>query len=39
MCRLAHEVDVLHFHLDYLHFALFSQLDTPFVTTLHGKST
>jgi glycosyltransferase involved in cell wall biosynthesis len=35
--RVAHEFDVLHFHLDYLPFALFSQLDTPFVTTLHGR--
>src|ERR1700682_4344700 len=34
--RVAHEFDVLHFHLDYLPFLLFSQLDTPFVTTLHG---
>src|SRR5260370_23605411 len=37
MRRVAHEFDVLHFHLDYLPFALFSQLDTPFVTTLHGR--
>jgi len=35
--RMAHEFDVLHFHLDYLPFPLFSQLDTPFVTTLHGR--
>ncbi|MCC8402036.1 glycosyltransferase family 4 protein [Paraburkholderia sp. MMS20-SJTN17] len=35
--RVAHEFDVLHFHLDYLPFSLFSQLDTPFVTTLHGR--
>ncbi|HEY3598143.1 MAG TPA: glycosyltransferase family 4 protein [Paraburkholderia sp.] len=35
--RVAHEFDVLHFHLDYLPFPLFSQLDTPFVTTLHGR--
>jgi glycosyltransferase involved in cell wall biosynthesis len=34
---VAHEFDVLHFHLDYLPFSLFSQLDTPFVTTLHGR--
>ena len=33
----AHEFDVLHFHLDYMPFSLFSQLDTPFVTTLHGR--
>jgi glycosyltransferase involved in cell wall biosynthesis len=35
--RVAHEFDVLHFHLDYLPFALFSTLGTPFVTTLHGR--
>jgi glycosyltransferase involved in cell wall biosynthesis len=35
--RMADEFDVLHFHLDYLPFALFSQLDVPFVTTLHGR--
>ena len=35
--RVAHEFDILHFHLDYLPFPLFSQLDTPFVTTLHGR--
>ncbi|MFM0620144.1 glycosyltransferase family 4 protein [Paraburkholderia nemoris] len=35
--RVAHEFDVLHFHLDYLPFPLFSHLDTPFVTTLHGR--
>ncbi|GAB2869888.1 glycosyltransferase family 4 protein [Paraburkholderia jirisanensis] len=34
---IAHEFDVLHFHLDYLPFPLFSQMDTPFVTTLHGR--
>jgi len=35
--RRAHEFDVLHFHLDYAPFPLFSQMDTPFVTTLHGR--
>ncbi|KIG02941.1 glycosyltransferase family 4 protein [Caballeronia concitans] len=35
--RRAHEFDVLHFHLDYMPFALFSRFDTPFVTTLHGR--
>lgn len=35
--RRAHEFDVLHFHLDYQPFSLFSQMDTPFVTTLHGR--
>lgn len=35
--QVAHEFDVLHSHLDYLPFSLFSQLDVPFVTTLHGR--
>ncbi|CAH2939180.1 MAG: Glycosyltransferase [uncultured Paraburkholderia sp.] len=34
---VAHEFDVLHFHLDYMPFPLFSTMDTPFVTTLHGR--
>jgi glycosyltransferase involved in cell wall biosynthesis len=37
--RVAHEFDVLHFHLDYMPFPLFSTLkDTPFVTTLAWPS-
>jgi glycosyltransferase involved in cell wall biosynthesis len=35
--RRAHEFDVLHFHIDYYPFPLFSRQDTPFVTTLHGR--
>lgn len=31
------EFDVLHFHLDYYPFSLFSRQPTPFVTTLHGR--
>ncbi|MBV8092922.1 MAG: glycosyltransferase family 4 protein [Acetobacteraceae bacterium] len=33
----AHEFDVLHFHLDYWPFSLFSRQSTPFLTTLHGR--
>jgi glycosyltransferase involved in cell wall biosynthesis len=33
----ADEFDVLHFHLDYYPFSLFSRQPTPFVTTLHGR--
>ena len=33
----AAEFDILHFHLDYLPFALFLRQSTPFVTTLHGR--
>jgi glycosyltransferase involved in cell wall biosynthesis len=29
--------DILHFHLDYWPFPLFSRQTTPFVTTLHGR--
>jgi glycosyltransferase involved in cell wall biosynthesis len=35
--RVASDFDVLHFHLDYLPFALFAQAGTPSVTTLHGR--
>jgi glycosyltransferase involved in cell wall biosynthesis len=33
----ADEFDVLHFHLDYWSFSLFSRQRTPFLTTLHGR--
>jgi glycosyltransferase involved in cell wall biosynthesis len=33
----AHEFDILHCHLDYYPFSLFSRLKTPFLTTLHGR--
>jgi len=35
--RRAHEFDLLHFHLDYLPFSMFSRQSTPFVTTMHGR--
>jgi glycosyltransferase involved in cell wall biosynthesis len=35
--RRAHEFDVLHFHIDYLHFPLFRALSRNTVTTLHGR--
>jgi glycosyltransferase involved in cell wall biosynthesis len=35
--RRAHDFDLLHFHLDYYPFSLFSRQQTPFVTTLHGR--
>jgi glycosyltransferase involved in cell wall biosynthesis len=37
VAQRAHEFDILHFHLDYYPFSLFSRLSTPFVTTLHGR--
>ena len=35
--RLAGEFDVLHFHMDYWPFSLFSRQRVPFLTTLHGR--
>ena len=35
--RQAAEFDVLHFHIDYLHFPLFRYLAGRTVTTLHGR--
>ena len=34
--RRRHEFDVLHFHLDYLHFPLFRSMAHHTLTTLHG---
>jgi glycosyltransferase involved in cell wall biosynthesis len=35
--RQASDFDILHCHLDYYPFSLFSRQATPFVTTLHGR--
>jgi glycosyltransferase involved in cell wall biosynthesis len=35
--RAAAEFDVLHFHIDYLHFPLSRRAGRPNVTTLHGR--
>jgi len=35
--KRAHEFDVIHFHIDYLHFAISSLHPTPNLTTLHGR--
>jgi glycosyltransferase involved in cell wall biosynthesis len=35
--KRADEFDVMHFHMDYLPFSLFSRQPTAFVTTLHGR--
>ena len=37
VARRADEFDVLHCHLDYWPFSVFSRVDTPFLTTLHGR--
>src|ERR1700722_5587492 len=31
------EFDMVHYHIDYLHFPLSRQIDVPQVTTLHGR--
>jgi len=33
----ADEFDILHFHVDYLHFPISRRLTIPHVTTLHGR--
>jgi glycosyltransferase involved in cell wall biosynthesis len=35
--RRAEEFDVVHFHIDYMHFPVSSRMNLPFVTTLHGR--
>lgn len=35
--REAHQFDVLHFHIDYLHFPFTKRQPVPAVTTLHGN--
>src|SRR5262249_29154490 len=29
--------DIIHFHTDYIHFSVASRMETPHVTTLHGR--
>ncbi len=35
--RQAHEFDVVHFHIDYLHFPITRRRPVPHVTTMHGR--
>ena len=35
--REAHQFDILHFHIDYLHFPFTKRQTVPAVTTLHGN--
>lgn len=37
ICQRASEFDVIHFHIDYLHFNLSRRLGLRGVTTLHGR--
>ena len=35
--QLANEFDIIHFHIDYLHFSGSRRSNIPHVTTLHGR--
>lgn len=37
VAQLAEEFDLIHFHIDYLHFPLSRRLPVPTLTTLHGR--
>ena len=37
VAREAHRFDLIHFHLDYVHFPALSRFPCPTVTTLHGN--
>ena len=37
VCRRVHEFDIVHFHLDYVHFPLSRRTGATTVTTLHGR--
>ena len=37
IARVARDFDILHYHIDYLHFPLSRRLGVPHVTTLHGR--
>ena len=35
--RYSYQFDILHFHMDYLHFPLFRDMSSRVLTTLHGR--
>jgi glycosyltransferase involved in cell wall biosynthesis len=35
--KRAHEFDIIHWHTDYLHYPVVRSLNTPSLTTLHGR--
>jgi glycosyltransferase involved in cell wall biosynthesis len=37
VARQSHQFDLIHFHLDYVHFPAIDRLSCPTVTTLHGR--
>jgi glycosyltransferase involved in cell wall biosynthesis len=37
LAERAHEFDVIHSHIDWIHIPLLSRMGVPFVTTMHGR--
>ena len=37
VCQLANQFDIIHYHVDYLHFPASRRSAVPTVTTLHGR--
>jgi glycosyltransferase involved in cell wall biosynthesis len=37
VAAMAREFDIVHYHIDYLHFPMSRRLGLPHVTTLHGR--
>jgi glycosyltransferase involved in cell wall biosynthesis len=37
VARMAEEFDLIHYHIDYLHFPLSRRIESVHVTTLHGR--
>jgi glycosyltransferase involved in cell wall biosynthesis len=37
VARDASEFDIIHFHIDFLHFPLWRHMSTPQVSTMHGR--
>lgn len=37
VAKVAHSFDIVHFHIDYLHFPVSRRLGLPNLTTLHGR--
>jgi glycosyltransferase involved in cell wall biosynthesis len=35
--RESSEFDIIHYHIDYLHYSLSRRMETPHITTLHGR--
>lgn len=35
--QCAHDFDIIHSHIDYFPFSMARRIETPFVTTLHGR--